>query len=123
MHGPDDTGTRPDLATGDEVLDSLLIRFRANLDSYQSANYREAQLRQEFLDPLFASLGWDMENRLGYSEAYKEVIHEDAIKVGGATKRLITTRITLDKAEINVRSGRFRNHLRSTFSNGCRGGR
>jgi len=86
MHGPDDAGTRPDLATGDEVLDSLLIRFRANLDSYQSANYREAQLRQEFLDPLFASLGWDMENRLGYSEAYKEVIHEDAIKVGGATK-------------------------------------
>ena len=31
-------------------------------------------------------LGWDMRNRQGYSEAYKDVIHEDSIKVGGVTK-------------------------------------
>jgi hypothetical protein len=38
-------------------------------------------LRTEFLDPFFKELGWDMENKEGYSEAYKEVIHEDAIKM------------------------------------------
>ncbi|MCK4394927.1 hypothetical protein KAX17_18675, partial [Candidatus Bipolaricaulota bacterium] len=31
-------------------------------------------------------LGWDVYNRAGHAEAYRDVIHEDAIKVGGATK-------------------------------------
>lgn len=31
-------------------------------------------------------LGWDLANKAGYAEAYKDVIHEDAIKIGGATK-------------------------------------
>src|SRR5436853_5510416 len=35
---------------------------------------------------MFKALGWDMENISGYAEAYKDVIHEDAIKIGGATK-------------------------------------
>jgi len=43
-------------------------------------------VRREFIDPMFAALGWDVDNRAGYAEAYKDVIHEDAIKVGGATK-------------------------------------
>jgi hypothetical protein len=25
------------------------------------------------------ALGWDLDNRAGYAEAYKDVIHEDAI--------------------------------------------
>src|SRR5437868_15149872 len=36
--------------------------------------------------PFFEQLGWDMENKGGYAPAYKDVIHEDAIKIGGATK-------------------------------------
>ena len=32
------------------------------------------------------NLGWDVANKQGYAEAYKDVIHEDAIKVGGVTK-------------------------------------
>jgi hypothetical protein len=43
-------------------------------------------LRQQFVNPFFKCLGWDMDNEQGYAEAYKDVIHEDAIKVGGATK-------------------------------------
>ena len=42
--------------------------------------YNETQLRREFLDPFFEALGWDVYNRKGYAEAYKEVIHEDAIQ-------------------------------------------
>ncbi len=67
------------------VLD-LVAKFAEQREHYLSPGYNEAQLRQEFLDPLFAVLGWDMENRQGYADAYKEVIHEDAIKVGGLTK-------------------------------------
>ncbi|NTW60824.1 MAG: restriction endonuclease subunit M, partial [Nitrospirae bacterium] len=68
-----------------EVL-TLVERFDQNLESYRSGKYNETQLRQEFLNPLFETLGWDMTNRAGYAEAYKEVIHEDAIKIGQETK-------------------------------------
>jgi len=69
----------------DRVLE-LIERFDRNRESYMSGAYNETQLRNEFLNSLFETLGWDMLNRAGYAEAYKDVIHEDAIKVGGFTK-------------------------------------
>src|SRR6185437_15057231 len=67
------------------VLD-LVERFERNRDSYKSASYNETQVRREFIDPFFKALGWDIDNEHGYAEAYKDVVHEDAIKVGEATK-------------------------------------
>ena len=64
----------------------LVERFDRNRDAYLSGAYNETQLRREFVDPLFEVLGWDVFNKLGYAEAYKDVIHEDAIKIGGFTK-------------------------------------
>ena len=68
-----------------EVL-TLVEHFERNRDDYKSGQYNEAQLRQQFLNPMFEALGWDMANRAGYAETYKEVIHEDAIKIGKETK-------------------------------------
>src|SRR5437879_2658763 len=68
-----------------EIRD-LIERFDLHSESYRSGQYNETQLRREFLDPFFTALGWDVNNTQGYAEAYKDVIHEDAIKVGGATK-------------------------------------
>ena len=73
------------METPQVVLD-LVDRFECNRDVYRSSQYNETQVRREFIDPLFKALGWDVANEKGYAEAYKEVIHEDAIKVGGATK-------------------------------------
>lgn len=64
----------------------LIERFRFNEASYRSGNYNETQVRREFLDPFFKELGWDVDNQAGYAEAYKDVIHEDAIKIGSVTK-------------------------------------
>jgi len=64
----------------------LVARFERQLDAYRSGQYNETQLRREFLDPLFKVLGWDIDNEQGYAEAYKDVIHEDAIRIGGAVK-------------------------------------
>jgi len=64
----------------------LVDKFTRNAEDYRSPGYNEAQARQEFINPFFKCLGWDMDNEQGYAEAYKDVIHEDAIKVGGATK-------------------------------------
>ncbi len=69
-----------------EVVMELVERFDRNRDQYRSPAYNETQARVEFIDPLFYALGWDVHNKQGIAEAYKEVIHEDAIKVGGATK-------------------------------------
>jgi hypothetical protein len=57
--------------------------FRRNLESYLAADYKETELRREFLDPLFAALGWDVFNLQGYAEAYKDVVHEDMLKING----------------------------------------
>jgi len=64
----------------------LVDLFRRNADAYLSPHYNEAQVRQEFINPFFKCLGWDMDNEQGYAEAYKDVIHEAAIKIGGVTK-------------------------------------
>jgi len=69
-----------------QVVLGLVDRFECNRDAYCSNQYNETQARHEFIDPFFMALGWDVNNEKGYAEAYKEVIHEDAIKVGGATK-------------------------------------
>ncbi len=42
----------------------------------------------DFINPLFAELGWDVENRQGHPEAYREVAYEDRVKVGGGTMAL-----------------------------------
>jgi len=68
------------------VVGELVERFDSHADAYRSGEYNEAQLREEFLNPFFDALGWDVYNKKGYAEAYKEVIHEAAIKVGGRTK-------------------------------------
>jgi predicted type IV restriction endonuclease len=67
-------------------VSSLVERFDRNIEAYRSPAYNETQLRREFIDPFFEALGWDMTNKAGYAEQYKDVIHEDAIKVAGATK-------------------------------------
>ncbi|MHB1055445.1 MAG: Eco57I restriction-modification methylase domain-containing protein [Thermoleophilia bacterium] len=67
-------------------VEQLVERFRTNFDSYKNSAYNETQTRREFIDPFFKALGWDVDNEAGYAPAYKDVIHEDAIKVGGMTK-------------------------------------
>ncbi len=49
------------MATPDEIL-QLIERFERNREAYLSGQYNETQLRREFLDPMFISLGWDVNN-------------------------------------------------------------
>ena len=69
-----------------QLIISLIERFERNLDAYKSGAYNETQVRREFIDPFFEALGWDVNNTSGHAEAYKDVIHEDAVKVSGVTK-------------------------------------
>ena len=64
----------------------LIDQFERNADAYRAPGYNETACRREFIDPFFKCLGWDIDNTQGFAEAYKDVIHEGAIKIGGATK-------------------------------------
>lgn len=65
---------------------SLIERYERQREAYRSGQYKETRIRVEFVDPFFKALGWDVHNEQGYAEAYKDVIHEDALKIGGATE-------------------------------------
>ncbi len=67
-------------------IQALVERFSRQIESYQQSTYNETQTRREFIDPFFIALGWDVANEQGYAEAYKDVVHEDALKIGRATK-------------------------------------
>ncbi len=71
---------------GKQKIGELVERFRYNLDVYKKSTYNETQVRREFIDPFFEALGWDVSNKQGYAEQYKEVVHEDTIKVGRSTR-------------------------------------
>jgi hypothetical protein len=64
----------------------LIERFSEQYESYKKADYNETLTRRDFIDPFFKALGWDVDNEQGYAEAYREVIHEDRVKIGHATK-------------------------------------
>jgi len=67
-------------------LSELVQRFEEQYASYKNSDYNETLTRRDFIDPFFKALGWDIDNEQGYAEAYREVIHEDKIKIGGGTK-------------------------------------
>ncbi len=72
--------------TAPDIITQLVERFEQHRDAYRSGRYNETQLRREFLDPFFEALGWDILNRQGYAEPYKDVIHEDSLLIEGENK-------------------------------------
>lgn len=46
-------------------LSRLVKSFGMRLGELKQPGYAEAQLRDDFLNPFFRALGWDMENRAG----------------------------------------------------------
>jgi hypothetical protein len=72
--------------TAYQTIAALVERFHEQKASYKKTEYNETLVRRDFIDPFFKALGWDVDNAQGYAEAYREVIHEDRIKVGAATK-------------------------------------
>ena len=64
----------------------LIDKFSSQINYYKSLNYNETQTRQDFINPFFSALGWDIDNTKQQLETYRDVRHEDKIKVNGHTK-------------------------------------
>ena len=69
-----------------KALEILVKKFELNLTEFCNPKYNETLIRQDFINPFFELLGWDIANKQGLSQSYREVIHEDRIKVGKETK-------------------------------------
>lgn len=68
------------------TIEKLVERFTEHFSAYHEADYNEAKTRQDFINPFFKALGWDVDNENGISEAYREVIYEDKVVVRGKAK-------------------------------------
>lgn len=67
-------------------IKELVEKFKSNYKQFHSSEYNETLTRQDFINPFFEYLGWDISNKEGLSQTYREVIHEDKLKIGKETK-------------------------------------
>jgi predicted type IV restriction endonuclease len=75
-----------DKETAYKKISELVNRFEEHKESYQNSDYNETKTRRDFIDPFFKAIGWDIDNEQGLAEAYREVIHEDKLKIDDTTK-------------------------------------
>lgn len=68
------------------IVEKLVNRYTEQQKSYHAADYNETKTRRDFIDPFFKALGWDMDNEQDVAEPYREVIHEDKLKIQGKMK-------------------------------------
>ena len=68
------------------TVKKLVERFAEHREEYHLSDYNEQKARQDFINPFFKALGWDIDNEKGDSEAYREVIYEDKVVVRGKAK-------------------------------------
>ena len=74
------------MGTCPDSIKRLVEQFSTQSDRLKASDYNETQVRIDYLNPLFRELGWDIDNAQGFAEQYREVVHEDRVKVGGLTK-------------------------------------
>ncbi len=67
-------------------IGQLIEKFSLQIQHYKSDNYNEMQTRKDFIDPFFAALGWDMDNKLVKVESQREVRYEERIAINGHKK-------------------------------------
>ncbi len=70
-----------------EELSRLVTKFERQFSAITEQDYSEARLRQDYLDPFFRALGWDLENRADLVQAKREVEIESRTDIAGRAKR------------------------------------
>jgi hypothetical protein len=65
----------------EKELHRLVESFGKRVTELKQPGYAEAQLRDDFLNPFFRALGWDMENRAGLIQKEREVEIESAARM------------------------------------------
>jgi len=69
-----------------DQLKEKIEQFKNNIKDYKSNLYDEYNTRADFIDVLFSALGWDMYNKTGKIEQFRDVIREDKVIIEGRKK-------------------------------------
>ena len=56
-------------------------QYATHLAEYRRQSYNETEVRVDFVNPLFKSLGWDVDNEAGLPQHLREVTHEATVLV------------------------------------------
>ena len=64
------------------TIHNLVAKYKAGRKFYLSDKYNETEVRNEFLDPLFQLLGWDITNSSSRPTHEREVLVEEPLKAG-----------------------------------------
>ena len=75
-----------DIKASKEKIADLVTKFESNKEIYLSKDYKEEDIKVEFITPMFKALGWDVDNESDNSPQFKDVIFEESISVGNKTK-------------------------------------
>ena len=71
-----------------DFVKTLIDRYEVHRASYlkDEINYNEAKVRKDYIEPFFRALNWDIDNYKGFSEAYREVMLEEPIRIRDRTQ-------------------------------------
>ncbi|HUT54002.1 MAG TPA: N-6 DNA methylase [bacterium] len=64
-----------------ELLD-LIKNFDENLEEHTGASFNEDTTKSQFIDPFFEILGWDVSNKSGKPESWRDVLRQHSIPSG-----------------------------------------
>ncbi len=62
-------------------LTELVELFKNGYNTFKDSKYNETQLRNDFVDALLMSFGWDVDNDAGKNQFLRDVIQEESIDV------------------------------------------
>ncbi len=93
-------------------LQKLVANFDNDVEHYLSKGYLEAQVRTDFITPLFEALGWDVSNIAGLRHDKREVIVERgesdttgrpdySFRVDGQTKFFVEAKAPAERANVS----------------------
>lgn len=66
-------------------IHTLVKKYEQNRDFYCSSRFNETELCNQFLDPLFEALGWDIRNVANRSTSEREVLLEESLRENAST--------------------------------------
>jgi hypothetical protein len=66
-------------------IHTLVQKYEQGKEGYRTSRFNETQVRNEFLDPLFEILGWDIRNTAGKNTNEREVLLEEPLKVNAVS--------------------------------------
>jgi type I restriction-modification system DNA methylase subunit len=71
--------------SGQTEIEELTQRFRQRYKEFKSTDYKEAQLRTDFINVLLRALGWDVRNEENKPQRIRDVIVENLLLDEGET--------------------------------------